>query len=152
MFIRPQKHYKWHGLATGDIIIYCRLIGLEKWSQVYFRIKFANCSIYNLFLYLPLLACRLLERFFLVKFVAKLDLDSLFRFAWRCDIFPASFVTSFVEDFLLFLKFPPESNIQASIVINYLSVTHSTTYSHFLNSVWLKILMSFFCPCIGNLN
>jgi hypothetical protein len=52
------------------------------------------------------------------------------RFDWRCDIFPASFVTSFVEDFLLFLRFPPESNIQASIVINYLSVTQSTTDSH----------------------
>ncbi len=54
---------------------------------------------------LPLLACRLLELFFLVKFVAKLDLDSLFRFAWRCDIFRAGFVKSFAEDFLLFSRF-----------------------------------------------
>jgi hypothetical protein len=92
---------------------------------------FNYCMVCLLFtLCLPLLACRLLELFFLVKFVAILDLASLFRFAWRCDIFPSGFVKSFAEDFLLFLKFPPESNIQASLVINYLSVTHSTTDSH----------------------
>jgi hypothetical protein len=67
---------------------------------------FNYCRVCLLFtLCLPLLACRLLELFFLVKFVAKFVLDSLFRFAWRCDIFPAGFVTSFAEDFLLFSRF-----------------------------------------------